>query len=217
MSLEYCPRPRAARGGSSPDDSNVGPHYKEALVMGDKRGYLTLHYPCLKTLWKVETRVFTGPWVGASATRLKVHDGWVLRLKYIDSLRLLATTSADCTVKLVDIVNMEVKYVRARWSGARVHPHSCCQQGNLCRAQLLCSICGVQPRNQKYGELWRRTSYSAVEPVSVVLPSWQIAANALHAGTLAKKRAGLKDTMPPCLMSPPMTRTSNWCQWPLTL
>ena len=62
-------------------------------------------------MWKVETSVVRGPWTGAGAVRVKVHDGWVLRLSYIKSLRLLASTSADCTVKLLDVDTMEIKCV----------------------------------------------------------------------------------------------------------
>lgn len=65
-------------------------------------------------MWKVETSVVRGPWTVPGAVRVKVHDGWVLRLSYIKSLRLLASTSADCSVKLLDVDTMEVKCVAIR-------------------------------------------------------------------------------------------------------
>ena len=78
-------------------------------MIGDKQGAIIGHYTIGKTLWKVDTTVNNGPWTGPEACRLKVHDGWVLRMQYIKTLRLLATCSTDRTVKLVDVDSMEIK------------------------------------------------------------------------------------------------------------
>ena len=39
---------------------------------------------------------------------VKVHDGWVLRMVHVDDLGVVASASADCTVKIMKLESREI-------------------------------------------------------------------------------------------------------------
>lgn len=58
---------------------------------------------------------------------VKVHDGWVLRMVHVDDLGVVASASADCTVKIMKLESREILCVCL----------CCCSKCTVCQLAAL--------------------------------------------------------------------------------